>query len=188
MKSLISFIVIGICVGMYFLYVNPEVDEVKSLISRKTEYADVLAKSKEINDKRIVLDNQYNSISETDLSKLSKIIPDTFDAISFINNINSVALRNGMVIKDFKANNSNSAQTADRGSPDRTVVATNYITNSVTLSVFGRYSSFQKFLLDLESSLNLVDIVSLTMNPENTGKGTDDSFSYALTLQTYSLK
>lgn len=188
MKSLISFVVIGICIGMYFLYIRPEVAEVKSLVSRKAEYDDVLVKSREIKDKRIVLDNQYNSISEADLSRLDKVIPDTFDVISFINNINSVAVRDGIIIKDFKATNSNSVQTAERGLPEKSAPSGNYVTNLVTLSLSGRYFSFQKFLLDLESNLSLVDVISLSMNPENTGKSVDDTFSYSLSLQTYSLK
>ena len=184
MKSVASFIVIGVCVGMYFLYIRPNVSEVKSLIARKVEYQDVLAKSKQIKDKRIVLDNQYNGISESDLSKLAKIVPDSFDAILFINNINSLAIRDGVLIKDFKANNSNSVQTATRGVPAGVVPSGNYAKNSVTLSLTGRYSAFQKFLRDLESNLTLVDITSLNMNPETTGKGVDDTFSYSLTLQT----
>ncbi len=189
MKAIIPFIVIGVCLGMYFIYVSPQSAEVKSLVVLKNQYVNVLAKSKEINDKRIILDNQYNSIPGADLERLGKVIPDTFDPISFINNINGVAVRDGIIIKDFRTSNgSNSTQTAERGLPVSGGQAVPYATNSVTLSFSGRYSVFQKFLLDLESDLNLVDIVGLSMTPESSGKGVEDSFSYSLNLQTYSLK
>ena len=190
------------------MYIGPESTIVKSLIAKKAEYDDVLAKSKQIKEKRDVLLNQYNNISAEDLARLDKVIPETFDPISSVNNINAIALGNGVSIKNFKVN-TNSNKTVERGlpadrpsptaitglagqitaQPQATIEAQSgsYKTNTITLEVSGNYKSFERFLLELESSLGLVDVTGLTITPESSGQ-TGDGFKYSLAISTYSLK
>ena len=98
------FIVIFICIGMYYFYVKPSTEEVKMLGQNKTEYNNVLTKSKELTTTRIKVLDDYNSISEGDKERLSKVIPEKFNPVLFANDVNTRALLYGMTVKVFKEN------------------------------------------------------------------------------------
>ncbi|KKR45028.1 MAG: hypothetical protein UT81_C0024G0004 [Parcubacteria group bacterium GW2011_GWA2_40_14] len=48
MKNLAPFIIIAISLGMYFLYVSPTMADIRLLSAKKSEYTNVLLKSKEL--------------------------------------------------------------------------------------------------------------------------------------------
>ena len=181
MKAAIPFLIICLCVGVYFLYISPIETEIKSLIIKRDQYYDVLTKSKEIKDRRDAILKQYDSISSGDCTKLDKIIPPKWSPMIFINDINGIAGKDGVIVKDFRAG---AEQTADRG----TAAAELYKTNTASFTVIAPYGQFKKFLTDMESSLSLMDITGLSVKGQSPDKPAVDLFNYALEIDTYSLK
>src|SRR3989344_6737957 len=158
MKLFSPFILILISVALYFLYISPSIAEVESLSAKKAEYANVLAQSKELKNKRDSVLAAYNGISEEDLARLNKIIPSSFDGVVFANEVNTLASRYGLSVKSFQVNQ----PTADA----RAQIVTeqkkgSYQSVAVTLTVNGDYNQFIVFLKEMETSLRLIDVGSL---------------------------
>jgi Tfp pilus assembly protein PilO len=159
--------------------------DVKALSLKKSDYDQVLLKSKDLKVKRDNLLLEYNNISSTDIDKLNKIVPETFNSILFANDINAMALKNNMPIKDLKID--------PQRTEDRELVA-NQQNNSpynivvVSFKVVGQYKQFVTFLSELESSLRLIDVVGLSIKTTGGQKSTDDSLEFLLEMNTYSLR
>ena len=182
MKSLIPFIVVAVSVGAYFMYINPAFREINILREKMTEYTDVLEKSKELKNKRDSVLSAYNNISEEDITRLNKIIPETFDTVLLANDINDIASRYGLSVKDIRVNTPDSGSRVVLAEPMNKL----YKTTAVTFGLNGQYEQFVKFMKDIESSLRLLDVRSLTV--KSSGKPGSNSLDYSLAVYTYSLR
>ncbi len=189
MKSLTPFIIIALSIAMYFFYISPAITEVQTLSDKKAQYNDVLNKVEEIKQKRDAISSDYNNISGTDLERLNKIVPEEFNSVLFVNDINSIAGRNGITLKNL-------TESAASASAASSVVAVSevspYKKNIITLQVQGQYSQFINFLTELESSLQLIDISKIdftTGGDIGPTSGTTNSLpSYSLEINVYSLR
>ena len=185
MKLFAPVILIAICIGAYFMYIDPMVNQVKALDMKLGEYNRVLQKSKDIKAKREAVQAQYESLSETDTARLSKIIPDKFNQEVFANDINFMVSKYGMKIKDFKVSRS-SPQNPEQAIGE--VKSDTYVTSSVSFTVSGQYDQFLKLLGDVESSLQLLDVSSLSVRSSTGNKLGDDQMSFTLSMNTYSIR
>ena len=181
MKSYISILIIALSIGMYFLYIKPMSIEIRGLNAKKDEYQNVLDRVKEIKDKRDAILLEYNSISSEELERLNKIIPDEVDSALMSNDINFLATQNSLKLKEFKLSENNS----DSREEIITDTGSVYKTRVLSMRLSGSYAGFQAFLRDLESSLRLVDISSLSIKSDGVN---NDSLDYSLEANTYSLR
>lgn len=173
---------------MYFVYISPTLTKISERSAKYSEYTDVLNKVNEIKNKRDALSAKYNSVSEGDLDKLNKMIPQTFVPEYFANDLNAMAARSGMRISQI-----------DIGAPapratgvveEAPVDGNKFVTTTARFTVSGRYEQFINFLKELESSLRLVDVISLSIKSagSSTNRPNDVTLSYSLEVKTYSLK
>jgi Tfp pilus assembly protein PilO len=184
MKLLTPIIIMAVCVGAYFLYISPMISEVKALALKKSEYNDVLNQAKELASKRDSLLTEYNNIPPEQIDRLKKIVPDTFSSDIFANNMNVLAAKYGIVIKEMKVSEPvvevrDAILTESETSPFKTSV--------VTMKLSGNFDQFVKFLADVESSLRLIDLNSLSVTGATSKKSTDPE-EYTLEMNTYSLR
>lgn len=182
MKSFIPFIVIGICIGMYFMYISPSYAEMKGLMVKKADYTDALSKADELKEKRKTILAEYESIDPADRERLDRIVPDVTDNVEVVTNINFIASMYGMTVRGIKI--------AEPQAQDRVIIAdaskaNSYKTVKITFSVNGPYAEFMKFLTDLESNSRLFDVTSLSIKTKDEKIGI---FDYTLEVSAYSLK
>ncbi|HEY4505360.1 MAG TPA: hypothetical protein VJG67_01595 [Candidatus Paceibacterota bacterium] len=185
MKLISQSIVIIICVVIYFFYISPTVSEVKVLSIQKSDYKNVINKAKELTTKRDVAFTSYNDIPQSDIDRLNKIIPETFDPIRFANDVSAMATGYGLTIKDFKVDE---AKTDTRDVIVNQPQNQKYRTSVVAFGLTGSYPQFLKFLSTIESSLRLVDVIGLSMKSVGGNKGGDIPVQYLLKVNTYSLR
>jgi len=184
-KFALPIIVIGICAGTYFMYINPTVSDVKDLSQKKSSYNQVLAGSKEVAAKRDDVFTDYNNISLNDINKLDKIVPEIFNSVLFANDINAMASRNSLVVEEFVVD---PQRTEDRDAMINQGENNLYKTTIITFRLVGQYRQFIDFLTELESNLRLVDVVGLTIKTVGGQRSTSDSLEYSLEINTYSLR
>lgn len=177
------FIIIGLCVGMYFMYISPTIADIQIKREKKSEYTNVLEKVRELKEQRDSLSTTYNSIPIADLEMLNKIIPTKFDPVYFSNDINAMSSKYGMAIREVRIEYPPSA-----GIIDAQVGEKNYKTIKVQMVLGGRYEQFLSFLKDLETSLRLIDVVDLNVTAGGYTRGQDINLDYTLEVQTYSLQ
>ncbi len=181
MKFSTSLIVIAISLGLYFMYIGPSMADISALSAKKTEYDNVLQKSKELANKRDSVLAVYNGISADDLARLDKVIPETFDAVMFANDISGLTSKYGLSLKELKVN---SPQAEVRSEIVTQSATQPYKVSSVNFSVTGSYTQFVSFLQDLESSLRLSDVANLSVK---TSQKSANTLEYSLDVLTYSL-
>lgn len=184
MKSLAPLIIIVICAGMYFVYIQPTGSEVKSLSSEKNGYINILTKTRELTQKREDILTVYNEIPAEDIDRLRKIIPETFSPILFLNDLSEMVKRYGMTVGNFKTN--------EPKSETRNVIIQSqgdaYKTTVVTFNLVGTYNQFLNVLRDLESSLRLIDVVGINVRSANARSTGETPLEYLLEVKTYSLR
>jgi Tfp pilus assembly protein PilO len=185
MKFILPIIVLGMCVATYFLYISGTADEVRALSMKKASYDVVLQTAKDVVALRDDVLAESNNISEANINKLNKIVPAIFNSVLFANDINSMASKNNLIVKDFRVN---PQVTQDRILMISEQAPTPYKTTVIAFRMVGQYSSFVKFLTDLESNLRLVDVVGLSIRAMGGANSTDNSLEYLLEMNTYSLR
>lgn len=187
MKAYLPIILIILSVGAYYMFIKPTYSDVKILMEDKKNSEEVLQKAKGIITKRDEMTSSYNALSPEEKDKLKKIVPDVFDGPMTAYQINSIASKQGMIINDVKIIE------AETNSPEMMVTGEEviYKTHKVAFVVEGRYENFVAFIKDLDSSLNIIDINTISISISGTDKESKEvksqSMKYSIDFQTYSL-
>ena len=150
------------------------------LLTEKASYNKTLADIGRIKTKLVDLQKIQSSISQTDLDKLNKFIPSHIDNVNLIIDVNNIAAKQGMTIKNVRVGgttNSTGATDSSLSSPNGILPAT------MSFSVSGNYQTLLGFLDDLANSLRVVDPVSLSFAVDEKGLN-----QYNFEIKTYWVK
>ncbi|MEK7066476.1 MAG: hypothetical protein AAB965_02835 [Patescibacteria group bacterium] len=118
----------------------------------------------------------FNTISERDKLSLEAMVPSTIDNVRLIIDINQMAVNHNLSIKNItiKADADNNSVGPD---------SRPYGTVSLGFSISSNLEVFQAFLQDLESSLRLIDVTSLSFIA-----GATNQYDFSLEVKAYWLK
>ncbi len=200
MKGFSSIIIILASIGIFFFFIDPTYKEVQKLqadIEKNKEIIDVAnrldLRKKELNDK-------FNQIPEIEKESIEKFLPDTVDNVRLIIDINNIAEKFGIVIRDISvsAEESSTAGENRRSLSQKSNfegIAEDYVikyadTSKVgvinfSFSVSAKYEVFLEFLKQLEESLRLLDIRNIEVSRGSAGSV---FYDYKVTFETYWLK
>lgn len=155
---------------------------IRALITRQKELNVAIGMAKELGKTINVLNGKYNQISAEEKERLDQLLPDHVNNIQLIIDVNGIAKRNSMILKNIKVSTSEDKNT--NGS-SKLMASTNPDLGTMLLSfsVTGPYSAYKNFLTDLSSSLRIIDISSTSFNTEDKG-----IYTYNVELRTYWLK
>jgi len=188
MKKWLPFILILVSVGIFFVVIDPQYERIKELKFEREDNEATLRLAKELERKRVQLHEEFNQISEEDKEQLQKLIPDTVDNVRLILDINNISETFGIAIRDISIESESSAegdQTDDF--VDNSVIDNTSSVGTITLgfSVSATYDTFKALMEDLENSLRVVDIRTLSIG----GAGTENIFyDFEVVLDTYWLR
>ncbi len=177
-KIIISIILLVVSAGAFFGFIDPVYKEIQTLDIEKQELGSALNNFKEIRQARDLLLGKRKNISSVDLARLKRLVPDHVDNVRLVMELDNIAARYGMSLKNVKIN-------SDAGKESGTLGATdvNFGTLNLDFSVVGSYGIFNSFLQDLEKSLRIVDVKSFSFH-----SGENDFYEYNIGIQTYWLK
>lgn len=183
MKKYLPLILIVISVAIFFLFIDPQYEEVQKLNKQKRDNDNMLELSKELQRRREALQTKYNAISPEERRQLEKLLPDTVDNVRLVLDINNVARNNGVTIQnidvskdaDISQKNTNVSTSVDR--------TTDIGTIRLGFTVNSSYETFISFMKDLEETLRVVDVRSL-----NIRQGQGNLLTYQVVIETYWLR
>ncbi|HZS42635.1 MAG TPA: type 4a pilus biogenesis protein PilO [Candidatus Paceibacterota bacterium] len=178
MRGFISIILILAAGAVFYFGVDPLYQSAKLLKAESTQYSEALNNSSALRQVRNNLVAKYNAFDKASIDRLQKLLPDSVDNIRLILDMNGIAAKYGMSLKNIKISQ---LQTIN-STPGTGANPVGSI--QLSFSVISPYENLQPFLKDLESSLRLVDVTNLSFTP-NDQTGT---YAYNVTLQTYWLK
>lgn len=157
-------------------------DSVKPLLAEVAQYDEALTNEALFRQAREQLSEKENSFPVDGRERLAKLLPDTVDSVRLIIDIDNLALKYGLRLKNVKVNTGGASQTqdltnmlgADQGK---------YSAMSLSFSVTAPYENFVAFVKQLERSLRLMDITSIAFNSSEA-----NLYDYNVTIKTYWLK
>lgn len=148
-------------------------------MAERSGYQEALTNSRALMAKRDGLVSTYNTIPGSDIGRLEELLPDHVDNVRLIMDLSSIASRYGLTLTNIRNIQSGEAAKGE-------IVAESSGIGSATLnfSVTAPYSTFQAFLADLEKSLRIVDVNSISFSASE--NSTDYDFNIG--VKTYWLK
>lgn len=179
MKGIVPVILIAISVGAFFYYISPGFESIKSLQAQNGNLEEAVEASQELDQVRSSLEERYNSLSTADLRRLKKFLPERIDDVRLILDVTSLAEEGGIDLRDVRISEEdsrNSRREQDSVEGIETLV--------LSFNFDSTYGDFLNLLLDLESSLRVIDVTELsfvaTDNP--------NIYEFSVTIKTYWLR
>lgn len=165
---------------IFFLFIDPQYKDAKELRAKDAEYTAALYKTSELRNQLEQKLAAANNIDEADRQKLVKMLPNNIDNVQLILDLDNIASRYGLVVRNIKVDQA----TAGQGVIGEDTRA--YGTVRASFTVTARYEDFKSLLDDLEHSLRIIDVDGIAFNSLN---GASPEFSdYSVTFKTYWLK
>lgn len=174
-KYLTPSILILIALALFFVYIKPAYSRIGDTRVEEERFNELLSRSNELKDLRDDLLEEFNSFSSEDVERLTRFLPDNVDNIKLLIELDGIATRHGMVVRDVTFD--------DQREVDNEFMVQNEEIGklSVGFTVSSSYDRFVDFLADLEQSLRLVDVDSIRFEI-----GESENFTeYNVTLTTY---
>lgn len=177
MKALTAIILIAASIGLFFFQINPNYSDVKVLRAQSGQYDHALDVAEELKKIRGELATKLASFSEEELVSLEHFMPEQLDTVRIILDIDGIASMHNIQLKEIKTSEGVKPAPGAANQPQ-----TIYSTTAVSFSFTTAYNNAQLFIRDLERSLRLVDVSSVSIKP-TAGKG--GGYDFSMTLNTY---
>jgi Tfp pilus assembly protein PilO len=177
-RFLLPIIFLIISGGLFFLYIDPEVKNIKEVKKEEQLFSSALDNSKELQSIRDDVLSKYNSFSKEDLNKIEKMLPNTIDNVRLVRDINEMAFKYGMTLRNVTVD-TNTDSSSNKVGPDDNTVGT----MTLGFSVAGPYKVFLSFMKDLENSMRISDVTEVSFISSE-----KDLYEYKISLKTYWIK
>jgi len=180
-RFIFSLITILISVAVFVVIVIPRFNGIKELRNEQAELVSAVSSGADLRVRRDELTRQYNAVSQNSLAKLKSLLPDSIDNVKLILELDALARTYGLPIQNVRVR-----EVEDTTVTQQSTVVTDsrYGTTRLELTLEGRYDRFRSFLEDMEKSLRLIDVESVTFTaPED-----ETVYTYIITLRTYWLR
>lgn len=179
-RFIVPLILVVAAIGLFALYTNGAYQADQALAAQVTSYDDALNKSQQLRALRDQLLAKRGTFAPDDVSKLERVLPDNVDNIRLIIDINSIAARHNLSLKDVSLGDVSGSSEA-RSS--LAVGTTGDKVGSVTVgfTINAGYDNMLAFLEDLERSVRIVDVEKLAFKTQDKNGNSD----YAFTIRTY---
>lgn len=183
--------------GVAFMYITPKYTDIMNLQSNNSELSAALVKAKDISNSSKDLSEKMRALSKDDLERLDRLLPEKFDDLRFVNDLQGVGERNGLKIQGITITDAPSNASGGQSQPSAPDSAKSankgYVAHTFSFTVSASYKTFIVFLKDLERSLEFVDMNSVFLATSGaSGQGgkqaSQDTYTYQVEFTTYSLK
>jgi len=189
-KSILSILFIGASIMIFVLYVRPTYDGAKQNKAAVTQYDEALAKTREIQDLKSSLLSRYNLFSSANLDRLQKMLPDHVDNVRLVLDMDGIASKYNIRIQNVVVQEPGASTPENSGTILNGGATQNRPYQSLTLQfeVISTYDEFVLLLRDLETSLRVVDLTSLSVRPRTDLAGSSLNqplYTFGVSLRTY---
>ena len=161
---------------IFFGYVSPtysgSITDLKAAIEREQSALD---EADRFTAKQSELVEKEHAMSEADVERLGKMLPDFVDNVRVIIDLTTHMKNSNVLLTSI---NVPPPSPLEEGAVSAPVGQLDF-----TLSVRGTYDSFMDFLVGIERSLRLLDVVKINITGSDTGV-----YTYDLTLRLYWLR
>lgn len=186
----ISIAILLISGAITLTFIVPQYGEITVLRAKSADLDNAIQYAREIDAISKDLSEKIRAFSADDLARLDRFLPLTFDAPRFAHDLQGIAERNGVIVRDiFMEGTSLAGSPAPARAAETPSVRAKpeYVTHSVKFTATSSYGNFISFLKELERSLQFVDFSSVALRQPSQGVAAG-RYDYEIELATYSLK
>ncbi len=184
MKNIFSIIVIIASIAAFVLIVKPQYDEIQVMQERESELEVVLDNARELQRLRDGLLEKRNQLSQSDLDRLEKLIPENSDNVKLILELQRIADQYNLEIQTASSQKDGDDE---EGEASFDVESKDYGIITLEFTIQGGYADFVNFLEAVESNIRITDLRSLSISP-NASEEATQTYAYQMSVQTYWLK
>ncbi len=169
LKNIITLLLILGAMGIFITWTSPFLKEIGQLYDEKKAIIEVLETSSELIGLRNEAVAKFNLISAEELARFSKIIPEDADTNKLMVQLSNMADTNGLAINslDFREETEKSKVNL-------------YNTLNIEAVFEGSYYGFLSFLEELEKSLRLVEVDSISFSTTE-----ENIYEFSIKAKTY---
>lgn len=175
-----SVVLLLLSIGLFYTFTNAQYQDVKNLSTLMGEYKDALQKVSDIVELRDVLLADYGTIPKTEIDRTNKILPDNVDTVRLALDLDGMASRYGISIKNIQATTETNQ---DAGLIVLPEYADPYDKAIVSFSFVANYENFMLLLADVERNLRIMDVKKILFQANDSGL-----YEYQVSVETYWLK
>ena len=179
MKNTTAIILLILSGALFYTFTSPQYDKVKALSVTAGDYRGVLANISEIAERRDDLLTSYEAIPRVEIDRLNKALPDGVDTVQLALDLDTIAARYGISVKNVRINTS----AANASLPVLPEYEKPYEKTVVSFSFVSNYANFKLFLADLEKSLRLMNVREVTFLTSE-----DGLYEHQISIETYWLR
>jgi Tfp pilus assembly protein PilO len=180
MKNTTAFILLLVAIGLFYAFIMPTYEKVQALQTQSNQYKDILANVEALSDRRDDLEVKYKNTPPAEIARLERILPENVDTVNLAMNFDSIAARYGISIQSIRTIESKE-DTGKKVVQAKT--AKPYESMTVSFSFFATYENFRKFMADIEKSLRIIDVKSVSFQATE-----NNIYEFQVSVETYWLK
>ncbi len=183
-RFIFPIILIAIAAISYFTFIDPHYTQVKALRVQLDSYNKALSNERQLEAIRNDLTERRNAMSSSDIERLERLLPDNVNNVGLILDLNALGQPLGMQIQNVKFEVQNKATAAGQDQKQAAQDKKDYGVFNIEFSTIGTYPNFVSFLAQLDKSLRMIDVQSISFS------STDDRsvYRYDFKVKTYWLK
>ncbi len=178
-KYLIPVLLFGVAIALFFGFTQPLLTDLTDLQKQQASINEVLQNTGTLAKTRDALLARYTQITPENKTRLAKALPDQVDNVRLIIDIDAVATRFGLNIKNIQVQSDPAASKSTTIGPD----GKKYALFNLSFDVQASYDVMRHFLLALDQSLRIIDVTGISFTADD-----KDQNVYTVRLQTYWLK
>lgn len=178
-RVLLPVFLLIVSIAIFFGFTDKKYQEIKRLKVEEAQLAKALDDWSTLASQIQGLTDAKAKIIKTNLDKLENLLPNSIDNIRLILDIDQIAEKHGLAIKNVRVGDIAKAASGNSTPSDTTPLGT----VTISFAVSAEYDVFRQFIQDVEKSERLVDIVSIILKNSETGR-----YEYDVMLRTYWLK
>ena len=186
-RNSIALILLAGAIAIFFFYTEPAYSSLQTLSAQGAQYDAALGKATELQTPAIPPCPVQFLRPLTRSIRLSTMFPDQVDNIRLILDLDNLAGRSGMALQNVNISTPGSSQ-ASSVVGSIASAAEPYDSLTLQFTTHGTYEQFTQFLASLQSSLRLVDLVTLNISGGGAPGTQDPQYTYTMTVQTYWLR
>ncbi len=190
-RFIIAILGFSVSLAVFFLYTKPTYDSVKVLLAENAQYDQALERAAQLQSLKQTLLSRYNAFNPADIDRLHRLLPDHVDNVRLVLDFDNLARKHSLAIQNVVVGREIAESTTVGKPASADIIGGNsksYDSLTLKFSTQGTYAGFVTFMQDLQSSLRIVDLSSLTLTPIGDKQAIEPLYRYDVTIRTYWLK
>ena len=183
LRTLTPVLSIIIAILLFVFFVNPKYKEIIAVQAEIADYKDAISKYNTFVNELDAKITKKSSRPAIENERLDRFVPEVINDAQLLVDIESLARRQSLLFGNVEVesgdvnimrNNASSEEVIEKSDELKTV--------DINFEVIGTYEQFKSFLLDLEKSMTLFEVVKISLD------ATDLPFQqFEVTIRAYSL-